>query len=1126
MRLLLSLITLVGLISAESVQRSFSFASHEYSLLGTEPDLLPSVEGCVRGWRSGLPDLPLVSRFVDLPPGTQAEDVRVVEAIWAQSATDAYVPPLPSPTPLSVDFSQESLREDRSVYESDAFYPASPVLLSGTRRNGNGGAAAILISPFRWKPASGSLERLESITLEVSCSPGPTGSNDGETEGGMLIVTAPSLVTTFEELAARRTAEGIPTEVITVEDAISGMPGRDDAEKLRNYLIDYHDDNGIQYLLLGGDTDLVPFRKAYAMTCEAGFHIREDSLPCDLYFGDLDGDWDANGNGVFGELDDNVDMWPELHVGRAPVENVAEAEAFVGKIAAYEDLLAEDFFQKALFLAAILWSNPFTDSSQSKELIDQNHMPYYFDITKLYEVLGNENLANTMIALNQGTNMINHDGHAWYNSIGVGAGDYMAAEHMDAIDSDGRYAAFMYSIGCWSAAFDFDAVSEHFVTNPDGCGVAWIGNSSYGWGSPGNPTFGYSDVLDRRFFGFIFDQPAASLGEVLSLTKETYIPFAQWENVYRWHVYDVNLLGDPSFRPYRIYPEAPEVDCPDMVSSNTTSFPVQISGVAADGLSLCVSDQGQEYHRVQLDQSGYSLITFDDAPVPPVQLTVTGPGARRTSMEVGEASGPSPAVVAIVITGSSGAGYLAPGDTAHLDITMKNQGTDSLGILHLAVDSFTGPVTVLQDSMYFQAMAPGDSSVGSEPFDLQVEDGAGNGQPVHLQLSASAPQGEWEMPLSLLIEAPGLYFATYSVDDDAGGNGNGYPEPGESFFLELSVANLGLQSADDVSLLMHDPPSWMEWLSDSAWVESIGCDSTAAFTLQAQLGASAPSPSFPWLFFDLISPSYQTTDTLRLTIGETGISNDVESGAAGWTHSGTGDMWHIDETQAHSPTHSWFCGSSEGYGENMDCGLSSPQLVLAPDAELSFWGSFDAAIYGTDGLYVLVHDLGASQTDTLDFIGSGGALGGSAKGQGTGWAQWSYDLGGYEAGTEVVLEFRFISDSDPENGTGFHVDDITILGAYQGSMGVSGATTSTSPLGNPHPNPTPGTFSVPVRLAASTSWTLNLYDISGRLVASSRGSGTVTQQFSANEQDLSPGVYLVRLGSQGRAWTERVVVLR
>ena len=60
------------------------------------------------------------------------------------------------------------------------------------------------------------------------------------------------------------------------------------------------------------------------------------SIPTDLYFSCLDGSWNADGDALWGEgyasasdPGDDVDLLPEVWVGRAPVTNTAEAHAFV-----------------------------------------------------------------------------------------------------------------------------------------------------------------------------------------------------------------------------------------------------------------------------------------------------------------------------------------------------------------------------------------------------------------------------------------------------------------------------------------------------------------------------------------------------------------------------------------------------------------------------------------------------------------------------------------------------------------------------------------------------------------------------------------------------------------------------
>ncbi len=412
---------------------------------------------------------------------------------------------------------------------------------------------------------------------------------------------------------------------------------------------------------------------------------------------------------------------------------------------------------------------------------------------------------------------------------------------------------------------------------------------------------------------------------------------------------------------------------------------------------------------------------------------------------------------------------------------------------------------------------------------LTVDASAETGSVVTLHGQIESSQGNWELSIPLLVYAPGLYFTTYSVDDASGGNGNGIPEPGETFELDVNIANLGLLTATGVSVLMTEYPSWVSWPEDSTWVDSIPEDSIRTLSFICELSTGAPSPSFPWFHFDITSETtgYATEDTLRLTVGETGISNDVESGDAGWTHSGTNDLWNITDTSSHSPSHSWYCGGTNGYINNMDCGLISPELILAPDASLEFWTTFDVAIYGSDGIYIIVHDLTAGTADTLDFIGSGGALGRTAgKGTGTGWVPYSYDLSAFEAGTDVQIEYRFSTDNDGDTGTGFYIDDITIEGAYTGSTGISGGSPEiVVPMGAPFPNPSHETVSVHLFSEIQRDWTLGMYDICGRMVSEINGASPVNSTVNLNVSDLAPGVYFLRFSAETET-SRKLVILR
>ena len=109
----------------------------------------------------------------------------------------------------------------------------------------------------------------------------------------------------------------------------------------------------------------------------------------------------------------------------------------------------------------------------------------------------------------------------------------------------------------------------------------------------------------------------------------------------------------------------------------------------------------------------------------------------------------------------------------------------------------------------------------------------------------------------------------------------------------------------------------------------------------------------------------------------------------------------------------------------MSCWLKTPEVILGPDSRLTFWDWFMVPNYGVDGIHVIINDLDASQTDTLDFIGTGGALDSTLR-TGNEWVRESYDLSAYAPGTRVQVRIWFSSDNDGDTEEGFYIDDLRI----------------------------------------------------------------------------------------------------
>ena len=1088
----------------------------------------------------GEPALPSKPLLIAVPIGQEPVGVRITSAEYETVEGRYTVAPIQPPTILSgppgTEIVPQEAEPNASIYSLDRPYPKNPIEFKGSGDLGGQTVAALVLHPIRYTPSEGKLEILRHVEFEVMTRPtGKTplfrktrfGANLFESyikkvvlnpedvsipaskiDSGFeyLIISPPNFVSAFEPLKNFYEARGIRTEIRTTSWIYSNYSGRDNAERIRNYIKICAQDSGLVFVLLGGDVNYVPDRVAYAMTCEAGFASDEDSLHADLYFSDLDGNWDADGDGVFGEVEDSVDLFPDVFVGRVPASNSTDVQAFVQKVLTYSvpPVLCRDYQNRALFFAEILWEDPYTDASIGKEMIDSAYVPDSIAITKLYESRGNESPGAVLNAWALGQNLSNHDGHGWYSVMGAGAG-YLDIDDIDGMNNGFRLP-ILYSIGCWVGAFDRDAISEHFIRNPNGGGVAFIGNSRYGWGSPGNPGYGYSDRLDFEFYGMVFQRNILEIGAALAMTKALFVPYSRDANVYRWHQYQVNLLGDPAMRIWRGRPTEITAAIPDTVFAGAQFEVVVEDPSDADGIVAISSLSGQLLARDEV-VSGYGRI---DVPsdvsgevivqvVVPDRLpfvdtiTVVNAGVFIT-VEDWRIVDDAPFIDSL----------LNPNENATLAITLRNSGTEPSNPFWVALSSSDPCLSILTDSVEIEGLNP-NSNVDVE-FSISSSTCSPHLAMLDLRL------GSRSVPIGLPIAAPEIAIRDIEIDDSSGGF-----EPGDTSHATVWLLNRGTAPAVDLDVEF--------WTDDSeisvdgschndrlAVGEAMGCSLTVYVPETFQIGTTFPI---------LMGYSSSISDTVEFTgfVGQPSYFDDFESGADGWDATG---YWHLSTYRSHSDSTSWYCGysTSHQYGYNWNFSLTSPQFVLSIDPSVSFYLWFNVAIYGSDGIYVEVID-NHGNVHTLDFIGSGGALD-SILPFTTDWALYTYNLDFLDPGDTVRVRFRFVSDNE-DLAEGFYIDDFAftghpisgIVGADEDENGIGKAKVFIMPMHG-------GFEMVFSRDALPNGGLVQVFDAIGRLKAVKRVPPNTERQRIARFDNLSTGVYFVKIGRL----TQKVMVLR
>ena len=99
----------------------------------------------------------------------------------------------------------------------------------------------------------------------------------------LLLISNETLINDFDEYVSYKESCGYAVATITIEDIYSNYSGTDNPEKVRNCIIDYYENEGIDYVIMGGDTDgQVP---SNAIVPHRGFAVLDDTrLPAEMYF--------------------------------------------------------------------------------------------------------------------------------------------------------------------------------------------------------------------------------------------------------------------------------------------------------------------------------------------------------------------------------------------------------------------------------------------------------------------------------------------------------------------------------------------------------------------------------------------------------------------------------------------------------------------------------------------------------------------------------------------------------------------------------------------------------------------------------------------------------------------------
>ncbi len=1110
-------------------------------------------DGCELIGAPGEPELPVLPVSILLPPYEKAlkveyeiisqEEIEGTHRIYpAQKPAILPIPGLPTRIP---DFTPP----DKTIYSSDRVFPEQIVKLGQTSFLRGKGICGLIVYPVYYKPLKGKLFfitrlkiKIQTVNENINLPRKESLLSRKRTEKFLdelvynkemvrlyenlipviesaydyLIITDDSFYRMLQPYRTLLHEKGLNDTIITITMISREGSGRDLAEKMRNKIREIYENFGIYYVLLCGDVSLVPSRVAFAMDCEAGYFSDENDIHTDYYFSCLDGNWNYDENDTFGSVSDSVDLYPELFVGRIPASTREHINTFITKSITYNNSPPVGYLTKSLFACDILWWDPYTDSGIGKDLV-MRLFPPHFEIERLYESIGNENLSNVVSSITRGKGVFNHYGHGFIHIMGVGSGEYLDSYTAQTLTNNDKLGLGL-SIGCWVGAFDYsNCIAEDFVNNPNGGTIAFIANNRYGWGSPGNPGFGYSEKYDYCFFDAVFKKGIKTFGEALAFCKAYYAPLSGEANLFRWHEYQINLLGEPSTTLWTNEPATMTAIYPSSVPQTIRTLTAILkdeSGAPIHNASITLIQRNTILGRAISDINGIATIGIS-SPLNSgnAYISCVKEDFRKIVDTINVLSDDAHIsmgyYMVICEDGITRETEIPTGTTDTLFFSIVNDGTIPTDSGTVVIEP-SSPISIEPTYFTLPSLAPSETILYKAALTIPVN----MRNPIRIVVYITTGSSVFNQFISLLPIYPYIRVKHYLVYGSENylipgtvslirflfRNDGQYRSPGYevsinplSSHISLPVRNITLGHAAPFEVITHEP-------------------------IEIHVSGDAFSGDIiPVEFIFTGDDGTRFADTLDIVVGRFLFFDDAE-GESELNHTGSPDLWSKTTRYSHSGIFSYGYTSERGYPPFARATLFLPPLTLQPGAILSFWVYYNVAIYGNDGLYVkVVHEIG--DTTTIDYLGSGGALP-ILPGFSVGWNELTYELQG-RPGEQFQILFEFVSDSG-QSGEGVFIDDIKVYVPYENASSINNPHETPQELFKIYPNPSNSAFTIECHTSLNSL--LEIFNIKGeRLKRTVILPGTNRLKFG---YDLPSGIYFVRVSNNKIYQVKRCTILK
>ncbi len=460
-------------------------------------------------------------------------------------------------------------------------------------------------------------------------------------------------------------------------------------------------------------------------------------------------------------------------------------------------------------------------------------------------------------------------------------------------------------------------------------------------GPTSNTHTAYNNNIDRGIYKGMFQEGMDTPGEALLRGKlYMYDVFGDSDPFVEYHYKIYCVLGDPSIHIWKDVPRAVTVNHPASipfgnslveftVTHTATGQPVADAVVCVTGNTIFTTGTtdatGKAYLDIEAEEVEDLTVTVRGGNVYPFQdtLSVLQPAGSYVIMDT---------CIIDDVTGGNGNGIMETSENILASMTVKNVGTMDATNVQATITTTDDYITMIDSTESYGTIAAGSTAIMLDGFGWEVANNIPDLHNVIFEMTATDGSDNWSSFFNVIGHAPAIEPGLMTIDD-ADGNGNGRPDPGETVNLIIPVYNNGSYQADGTLGSLSCSSGFITLNNTTYDLGVIPAGSMEEAVFSATVDPDAPIGTGVSFMFNVTSGGYSVQDSYSAAIGL--IVEDWETGDMSqfnWATGGSSN-WAVSTD---NPYEGIYCIKSGVIGNNQNNYLSLQYAVSNPDS-ISFW---------------------------------------------------------------------------------------------------------------------------------------------------------------------------------------------